>query len=115
LKSVLRNRKVLLEPGVALTPPHGFMRIAASDMRSELLNIPEPPATPEACALKSRFRKNLDAVVEAISSLESGLKELKTIRDFVHPESLQFALRLAVEQKNGLMAEYEDHLRAHGC
>jgi hypothetical protein len=84
-------------------------------MRSEFVSIPVPEATPAACPLKTRFRKNLDAVVEAISSLESGLKVPKTIRDFVHPESLQFALRHALERKDVLRAEYEDHLRVHGC
>jgi len=54
-------------------------------------------------------------MLATIASLEVGLKEPKTVRDLVHPESLRFALQLWAERKDALQAEYENHLRNHGC
>jgi hypothetical protein len=65
--------------------------------------------------LKGQLESELSALVSTISSLENGLKEPKTVRDLVHPESLHFALQLWSERKNALQAEYENHLRSHGC
>ena len=84
-------------------------------MKSALLSIRESTVTPTTCLLKSRLKVDLDALTATISSLEAGLKEPKTIRDFVHPESLRFALQQALERKDILLAEYESHLLVHGC
>lgn len=84
-------------------------------MKSATASTLESTVTPAACLLASRLREELDTLAGAISSFESGLKEPRTIRDFVHPESLRFALRDALERKEALLAEYENHVRAHGC
>jgi len=72
-------------------------------------------AGPSRCVQKSRLESELNALIATIASLETGLKEPKTVRDLVHPESLRFALQLWSERKEALQLEYENHLRTHGC
>lgn len=83
-------------------------------MTSAIRSLPQS-ANLAHCLEKSRLRIDLEAAAARISSLESGLKEPKTIRDFVHPESLLFELRLIRQRQDLLLAEYERHVRAHGC
>jgi hypothetical protein len=83
-------------------------------MTSASLSFPES-AAPGRCVQKGQLESELNALVATISSLENGLKEPKTVRDLVHPESLRFALQLWAERKDALQAEYENHRLAHGC
>ena len=88
--------------------------MAARAMTSSTLSVPESVA-PARCATKGRMESELSAMLATIASLEVGLKEPKTVRDLVHPESLRFALQLWAERKDALQAEYENHRRSHGC
>jgi hypothetical protein len=83
-------------------------------MTSATASLPHT-ANPSNCFEKSRLRLDLEALAARISSLESGLKHPQTVRDFVHPESLSFELRLIRERRDLLRAEYEQHVHAHGC
>jgi hypothetical protein len=78
-------------------------------------SVPRELKPTTTCPVKSRLGKDLSAVVETVSSLESHLNKPQTLRDFVHPECLRFELQRAEERKNALLQEYDQHLTVHGC
>ena len=84
-------------------------------MSSVAINTCETRPTPTTCLVKSQLSKDLSALEETISSLQSHLERPQTLRDFVHPECLRFDLENAVERKNALREEYEQHRSVHGC